>query len=318
MRWGGPLEPENTCYKKATSLQIHDPRLKHDTTATAATRAVRTMRLAVHSRNGGPSDEHGWATARVITRTVRLTVHSRIDGLSAERHQWPGLLLLETKKNLSVRVGGGENRSALVRLPVGVVVGVLVGVVIEALVGVPVGALVGVIVGVIVSLLIGVIIGVIVGVVGDLVGDLFGAVVSVPVGVLVDALIGGPSARRGSSLDLLFLEMKKKETQFQKPQGRKAKRTLLYLRISRTRLLKASSTLIRCLADVSTSLHPRSLASSRPSAAITVSKCRSVIDRGGCEGRRGVHTVHANLALILQIALISNQDDRETILVLHS
>ena len=41
--------------------------------------------------------------------------------------------------------------------------------------------------------------------------------------------------------------------------------TLLYFRISRTRLVKASSTLIRCLADVSINLQPKCLARSRPS-----------------------------------------------------
>ena len=41
--------------------------------------------------------------------------------------------------------------------------------------------------------------------------------------------------------------------------------TLLYFRISRTRLVKASSTLIRCLAEVSMNLQPKCLARSRPS-----------------------------------------------------
>ena len=42
--------------------------------------------------------------------------------------------------------------------------------------------------------------------------------------------------------------------------------TLLYFLISRTKLLKASSTLIRCLAEVSINLHPKCFARSRPSA----------------------------------------------------
>lgn len=41
--------------------------------------------------------------------------------------------------------------------------------------------------------------------------------------------------------------------------------TLLYFLISRTRLLNASSTLIRCLAEVSINLQPKCLARSRPS-----------------------------------------------------
>ncbi len=49
--------------------------------------------------------------------------------------------------------------------------------------------------------------------------------------------------------------------------GEKTKQTLLYLRISRTRLMNASSTLIRCLAEVSMNLHPKCLARSRPSDA---------------------------------------------------
>ena len=42
-------------------------------------------------------------------------------------------------------------------------------------------------------------------------------------------------------------------------------RTLLYLRISRTKLENASSTLMRCLAEVSIKRHPKCLARSRPS-----------------------------------------------------
>ena len=41
--------------------------------------------------------------------------------------------------------------------------------------------------------------------------------------------------------------------------------TLLYLRISRTKLENASSTLIRCLADVSIKRQPKCFARSRPS-----------------------------------------------------
>jgi len=48
-------------------------------------------------------------------------------------------------------------------------------------------------------------------------------------------------------------------------QRRTSLQTLLYFRISRTRLVKASSTLIRCLAEVSINLQPKCLARSRPS-----------------------------------------------------
>ena len=141
------------------------------------------MWLAVHPRSSGPSVEHGWT--RVVVRTTGLTVHPRSDRPSVERDQSPGLRLPGTKKNLCVREGSGEKQSALVHLLVCVIVGVLVGVVIGALVGVPVAALVDVLLAIIVGLLVGVI-----------------------VGVIVYALAGGSSAGRGSSLDLLFLEMK--------------------------------------------------------------------------------------------------------------
>lgn len=48
-------------------------------------------------------------------------------------------------------------------------------------------------------------------------------------------------------------------------------RTLLYFLISRTRLLKASSTLIRCLADVSINLQLKCFAKSRPSVEKSMS-----------------------------------------------
>ena len=48
-----------------------------------------------------------------------------------------------------------------------------------------------------------------------------------------------------------------------------AEHTLLYFLISRTRLLKASSTLSRCLAEVSMNLQLKCLAKSRPSAAVS-------------------------------------------------
>ena len=48
----------------------------------------------------------------------------------------------------------------------------------------------------------------------------------------------------------------------------KKDRTLLYLRISRTKLENASSTLILCLAEVSIKRHPECFARSRPSARV--------------------------------------------------
>jgi hypothetical protein len=88
-------------------------------------------------------------------------------------------------------------------------------------------------------------------------------------------------------------------------------RTLLYLRISRTRLLKASSTLIRCLAEVSMNLHPKCLARSRPSVTSrSENHCSRVVS--------ALHTVHANLALVLEIAFVSHNNNRERVLVLDS
>src|SRR6267142_4361007 len=52
-----------------------------------------------------------------------------------------------------------------------------------------------------------------------------------------------------------------------RPRGR-TNRTLLYLRISRTKLEKASSTLILCLADVSIKRQPKCFARSRPSVCV--------------------------------------------------
>lgn len=64
--------------------------------------------------------------------------------------------------------------------------------------------------------------------------------------------------------------------------------TLLYLRISRTRLVKASSTLIRCLAEVSMNLHPKCLARSRPSNAMVMTR-RTRTNRMYRSCRLGVH-----------------------------
>lgn len=68
--------------------------------------------------------------------------------------------------------------------------------------------------------------------------------------------------RHHGATSLLFLRkaiQSLHDTQLEK------ERTLLYFLISRTRLLKASSTLILCFADVSINLHPKCLAKSRPS-----------------------------------------------------
>ena len=130
-----------------------------------------------------------------------------------------------------------------------------------------------------------------------------------------------PRVGHGWSSGLLFLERKKEGFNLKRTQRNRTERTLLYLRISRTRLLKASSTLIRCLADVSMNLHPRCLARSRPSVIVTVSKFRNVTGRhDGRTGRRrcvGVRTIHADLPFVFQVALIGDQDDRETILVFY-
>ena len=54
-------------------------------------------------------------------------------------------------------------------------------------------------------------------------------------------------------------------------EGKYSYRTLLYLRISRTRVVNASSTLIRCLADVSMNLQLKCFARSRPSVEVVQS-----------------------------------------------
>ncbi len=71
----------------------------------------------------------------------------------------------------------------------------------------------------------------------------------------------------------------------------------LYLLISRTRLLKASSTLIRCLALVSMKRHPKCFANSRPSA-IARSRGVSRAQRVSA-GSHNRLTMAANLPLVL-------------------
>lgn len=69
--------------------------------------------------------------------------------------------------------------------------------------------------------------------------------------------------------------------------------TLLYFLISRTRLLNASSTLMRCLADVSMNLQPKCLARSRPSENKGQSFVKILLQM------LWVRTIHAYLPLIL-------------------
>jgi len=87
--------------------------------------------------------------------------------------------------------------------------------------------------------------------------------------------------------------------------------TLLYFLISRTRLLKASSTLMRCFADVSMNLHPKCLARSRPSIV------RRFVSMIQTNIRKDKPTVHANLPLVFQVTLVCDNDDRERVLVLY-
>ena len=77
----------------------------------------------------------------------------------------------------------------------------------------------------------------------------------------------------------------------------KIDRTLLYLRISRTKLEKASSTLIRCLAEVSIKRQPKCLARSRPSG-FDGGQIGSNVGYWDLTGNK-IRTVHANLALKL-------------------
>ena len=84
--------------------------------------------------------------------------------------------------------------------------------------------------------------------------------------------------------------------------------TLLYLRISRTKLENASSTLIRCLADVSIKRQPKCFARSRPSEGNPLSP--------PLKGRQGMRTVHSNLTFVLEVALVGHNYDGKRILVL--
>jgi hypothetical protein len=72
--------------------------------------------------------------------------------------------------------------------------------------------------------------------------------------------------------------------------------------------MNASSTLTRCLAEVSIHCALNRFAKSRPSVYIRTEL--------GFEERWG-HTVRLNLSLILQITLVGNHNDGEEILVFH-
>lgn len=84
-------------------------------------------------------------------------------------------------------------------------------------------------------------------------------------------LASGGSGSAGTTCCLLLretnAELKVDQLESRRQEGVVTmKLTLLYLRISRTRLLKASSTLSLCFAEVSMNWQPKCLASSRPSA----------------------------------------------------
>lgn len=92
-------------------------------------------------------------------------------------------------------------------------------------------------------------------------------------------------------------------------------RTLLYFLISRTKLVKASSTLIRCLADVSMNLQPKCFARSRPSDKRVQHQSHLITRQLGHPITR---TIHTDLTFILQVALVRHHNYRERILVFHS
>ena len=66
-------------------------------------------------------------------------------------------------------------------------------------------------------------------------------------------------------------------------------------------------------------LHPKCLARSRPSVIRAVSTLRDVVGGKGRKKNVGkrYRTIHPDLTLVLQVALVGNEDDREAILVLH-
>ena len=70
---------------------------------------------------------------------------------------------------------------------------------------------------------------------------------------------------RAASLLLLYMVVSREATSRGERVSERVRPTLLYRRISRTRLQNASSTLMRCLAEVSRNLAPKCFARSRPS-----------------------------------------------------
>ena len=87
------------------------------------------------------------------------------------------------------------------------------------------------------------------------------------------------------------------------------KRTLLYLLISRTRILKVSSTLCRTLADVSINLQPKCFARSRPSRKVVINLEKL---------RRLEPTICTDLSFIFQVTLVCHDNNRDIILILHA
>ena len=98
------------------------------------------------------------------------------------------------------------------------------------------------------------------------------------------------------------------------------------------------STLMGCLADVSMKMHPRCFARSRPSRIIDQSRAQQagrrgyipilrtgetrwriqhgIVYTGGVLQQDSLLTVHADLALVLEIALVSDEHHGEVVLVL--
>ena len=91
-------------------------------------------------------------------------------------------------------------------------------------------------------------------------------------------------------------------------------RTLLYFLISRTRLLNASSTLMRCFADVSMNRQPKCLARSLPSSR-QISVLSVPVGMMQYERKR---TMRAYLTLVFEVALVGDDDDRKVVPVFYS
>ena len=94
--------------------------------------------------------------------------------------------------------------------------------------------------------------------------------------------------------------------------GKGMMHALLYLRISRTKVVKASSTLIRCLADVSMNRQLKCFARSRPSGQMIDSLAEPYGVR--CDTR----TIEPHLPFIFKITLIGNNNNGEDVSILDS